>query len=79
MNEINVPPDQFGKRGLGAAFGVGTQQLRIRLSVHLPISSRRAENRTGKGTSVCEIDRSIMVDESITIGDWRGDDLVAAR
>jgi hypothetical protein len=41
-----VSPDQFGEGGVGAAFGVGAEQLRVGLGVHSSESSRRRKNRT---------------------------------
>lgn len=49
VHEIDVPAHQLGEGGFGAAFGVGSQQLRVGQGVHLPKSSRRIWNRTGKG------------------------------
>ena len=42
-----MPPDQFGKRGLGPAFGVIAQKLLVGQPVHSWKSSRRCSNRTG--------------------------------
>ena len=47
MDEVNVPPDQFGKGRLGPAFGVIAQELLVGQTVHSRNSSRRRRNRTG--------------------------------
>jgi hypothetical protein len=48
INEINVPPDQFGEGGFRTCPRIGAQQLRISLIVHSLHVSRHRKNRTGK-------------------------------
>ena len=49
IDEVNVPPRQFGKRGLRPAFGVLAQELLVGQLVHSWKSSRAP--KTGQATS----------------------------
>ncbi len=53
INEVNVPPNQFGKRRLGSASGVIAQQLLIAQTVHSRDSTRRRAKRTGNKEAFC--------------------------
>ena len=46
INQIKIPPDQYGKRFFRAVLGILSQQLLIRLIVHSSISSRAQQKRT---------------------------------
>ena len=51
IDEVNVPPHQFSKRGLRPAFGVLAQKLLVGQIVHSWKSSRHRQNRTRKDLS----------------------------
>jgi hypothetical protein len=48
VDQVDVPPREFGKGGLGPLSGVITQEVAIGRAVHSQNSNRRRKNRTGK-------------------------------
>lgn len=48
INEVNVPPHKFGKRGVRPARGVVAQKLLVGRTVHSLNGNRRRLNRTRK-------------------------------
>ena len=51
MDQVNMPPHEFGKRRLRPASGVIAQKLLVCQTVHSQNSNRCRSNRTGKGMS----------------------------